>query len=516
MDRIPIDCVSSIAFFLPILDQLHLIQTCHRFYDSLGLSHIIKTIASYHPQNTTAFVAACRAGEGRFIEIHLTQGYATPEMALVYSAQYGHLDLFCKYLPRVDLALDQLTRRTITELSLVEIITSICLRHGRGDIFRAMCSVLPQDYQGDDSLLLEQILPLSGNRSIVEALPYIFTKEAMLETVRECTMNPYTAIYFDPALEEEVMKMTDRRHFCGPIEGPIIIDDELAFAYLSRDYRRVEELAEKITTEGIELHHHAKIITAAATTMDGRWLAHALQIVDVDWDDAIRCLFHLDETMIPVVIDVLSKFIDTKDYHGTDRTMTIEERDDEEYVDQAAMDELFGTMADVGEGEDDDDGDEDEEANTEEMDDVVEIDDEDPIQWSTYKDSNPFEDDTFIIHQSGFLDIIRLIDEMWLGDIIIQLAHKYEHDQELLGYLMTIAFEMMIVEAIDVLRDMYHIPLPLDVKDYKVHDRIRYIHPRMVGLMIESGMIPQQIKSVFKKLKRMYLWDLYYRQHITP
>ena len=125
----------------------------------------------------------------------------------------------------------------------------------------------------------------------------------------------------------------------------------------------------------------------------------------------------------------------------------------------------------------------------------------DPIQWSAYKDSNPFEDDTFIIHQSGFLDIIRLTDEMWLGSIIIQLAHKYEHDQELLGYLMTIAFEMMIVEAIDVLRDMYHIPLPLDVKDFKVHDRIRYIHPRMVGLMIESGMIPQQTKSVFKKIE---------------
>ena len=144
MDLLPIDVVMYISSFLPIMDKLHLVQTCHRFYHSASLSNIVKTVASYHPRNATAFELACRAGEEHFVDIHLSLKHATYEMALVYSARFGHLHLFKKYLPNV-----KLTSRYqwAHEASLIEIITDFALRHERSDIFEALIIVFVRRIQ---------------------------------------------------------------------------------------------------------------------------------------------------------------------------------------------------------------------------------------------------------------------------------------------------------------------------------------------------------------------------------
>ena len=452
MDLLPIDVVMYISSFLPIMDKLHLIQTCHRFYHSTSLSKIVKTVASYHPQNATPFELACRAGEEHFVDIHLSRSYqyVTAEMALVYSARFGHLHLFKKYLPKVKLT----SRYQWThESSLIEIITDSVLHHERSDLFEALLSYLPEEYNWDTSFLLERLLPLPSNKVVYEMLTstQVISKENILTAVEECYMNPYTAIYFDPNLKAEVLSIEDRRPFCRPAVGPIVIDDELVFAYLSRDYRILVTLIKRIIADKTTLRHHHEIIKASATTHDAKCLAHAIKLFGVHWDEDITLVLDLHDNIIPVIATELSKFIDSNNYEGTDQTII---EDDE--VAHA----------------------------------------------------------TFIIHSPGLDDILRIADEMGLPTLIIQLAEKHPNNQEALTHLMKCAFSKMLVEAIEVLHDIYHVPLPTEFGDnptsfFSAHRSSRYIHPRMVDLLFEGGLSSQQIKAILKEVDRMYLWDIH-------
>ena len=103
---------------------------------------------------------------------------------------------------------------------------------------------------------------------------------------------------------------------------------------------------------------------------------------------------------------------------------------------------------------------------------------------------------------------------MGLPTLIIQLAEKHPENKEALAHLMKCAFSKMLVEAIEVLHNTYHVPLPTDFGDnptafFSVHRSSRYIHPRMVDLLIESGLLSQQIRAILKEVDRIYLWDIY-------
>ena len=139
-------------------------------------------------------------------------------------------------------------------------------------------------------------------------------------------MNPYTAIYFDPDLKAEVLSIEDRRPFCRPAVGPIVIDDELMFAYLSRDYRLLVTLIKRIIADKTKLRHHHEIIKASATTHDAKCLAHAIKLFGLHWDEDITLVLDLHDDIIPVIATELSKFIDSNNYEGTDQTVEEDNR----------------------------------------------------------------------------------------------------------------------------------------------------------------------------------------------
>ncbi len=418
MDHLLIDVVATITNFLPLIDKLRIISTCRRFYHCPSLHKIRETIASYHPRLTSSFATVCRHGEEYFIDLHISRYYATMELALIYVARYGHLSLVHRYMMRT---------RSL-QFPTTTLILIFALRSGRVDIFNEIMDIIDVIFNCsfDLTLILSHLSP--SHCSIYEYLKWSRKASAnIVAAVVQYGMNPYTAITFEPSLTETIMNLTERDDDFFNNIGPVSFEDELAFAYLSRDDAQVAKLKERmITNPTIVCHQKAKIIKAAIVTGQ---LKDAITTIGHGWNEDLSSVTYITDTAVPIIVDEVSRLFD------------------------------------------------------EQQDDVASA-------------------------------VLEVADWMMISAIVIQLADRHHQNERVMAILMYVALVSMEVEAIEHLRDVYHIPYPeikLGKMSSTLHDYRRYIHPRIIDHMVACHIPFEAIKRDFYHAGCEYLWEVYER-----
>ena len=304
----PIDTIAYMTRFLPAIDKIRFARSCRTFLESAKMAMAISGAYAYDPNDPEAFVLACQDAEEHFIDLHLRRGYATSLLAMMYCAKYGHLRLVKKYMALIFAPYDDDDSFNPDEENYGIAFTSaanFALRQGRGDIFVAISnkySVLAYDCLGN-------LMPVASNKCAYDTIKSDSRRGVVhiLDAVEHCILNPYVAIFFDPDLETQIMALQDRVNTDSEeSDGPVSLEDEIAFAYLIRDEVWIAQLKKQMTKEHT---HTTKILRAAVMTGHGKMVADVVEFCH-KWD-IVSCTDIVSNDVVPVLCHMIKREHDT-------------------------------------------------------------------------------------------------------------------------------------------------------------------------------------------------------------
>ena len=282
MNSTPIDILAYMTQFLPVIGKIRFARSCRRFYKSKVFEPIITAARAYDPKNPTAFPLACRNAEEHFIDIHIARRYASRALAVIYCVEFGHARLVEKYLHSCHMSCDMVSASLFTSLG-----------RNRGDIFELLWPRTAQfGAWFNKARLFRYLLPRSANKRAYELLRD-GNDERIIDAVAQCDLNPYTAIFFDPLLEEAIMMIKDRANPRTHVrKGPMNLEDELGFAYLVHDEDWIADVQAQMIAVDYKLYEPQKIMRAAVATGAETVLDGAIKMCSTVYDDTMS-----DDTM---------------------------------------------------------------------------------------------------------------------------------------------------------------------------------------------------------------------------
>lgn len=301
---IPASVVIYMArLFLSAVDTVHLAKTCRAFSaeGSSSFKAELERLKQYSLECADGFIAACRDGEEYFIDLHIAKGYATPSQALIHCVRAPSVNesLITKYKEATAADIEDINNNAAIDCALKYALNRGLNNEATSQLFAANSLVRA----------FEHLLPLESSRRwyTAQATKYDLSDlatadEVMMDAVSLCIVNPYTAIFFNPALRDRIMQLEARSsEYWGIDEGSVSVIDELAFAYLTKNDPLIARLKELVVNPGLE--ERVKIVRGAVMSRSGKHANDAITVFGCPL--SVFATKDIDDDVIPVLSAVL-------------------------------------------------------------------------------------------------------------------------------------------------------------------------------------------------------------------